>query len=205
MSTTLENAILLGTILCFYHVLYYIRFDSLLCNLVDFLQRYVSFCGDAAACFVFGGCADKTSSQAFHFHGDQAKGGFDLFLGTLSFESLHLLYAYTQGTGFAQQHMCESITFFQGTNDADQGRRTILFHLHGKVSNVQCTSREQLLHQITEEFTAHIVDVAFYDRHPIGIGRLMRCIGNFFSLPQAETQAVRPGELFLSKAIAYSL
>src|SRR6266851_5332726 len=182
--------------------LYYSALNCMLCNLVYFFKRHIPLQRDAPAFLVLWSGADYTRPQALDLHQHRTEQSLNRLLRALRFEPLHLLYAHAQRAAFTQQEQRQCLGLFWWADDGHQRGRAILLHLQRRVADIQRPGRQQAFHQPAQQFTAHVVNVTLYDGHPVDIGFLVSANG---CLSQAEAQAVGPGELFLSKAIAYTL
>ena len=68
--------------------------------------------GQPLALFIFGSSTENVRTETFDFYGDGTKWSLYLLLRALSFETLHLLYAYTKRASFTEEHLGKRITHF---------------------------------------------------------------------------------------------
>src|SRR5207245_2082052 len=100
------------------------------------------------------------------------------------------------GRGFAKKNASQRFSIFRLGNDAEQRRRTILFHLNRGQKHIPRAGREEAIENVIVKLRIHVVDVSFHDEH-------------LFLLPSHrvraddQTEQVRPiWKIFLSRAIA---
>src|SRR6266567_3623578 len=159
--------------------------------------------GDAPALFVLRTGANDAQPKPFDLHYYGANSRINALSRALSLQALRLLYAHAQRIGLAQYQLRQSITFLNGTHEREHDGGTILLHLDRGKTDIQRARAKQLLHQVAQQFSTHVIDIALYDRDPIGIGLfLCICTEESCRAPQAEAETVRPGKRFLPKTAA---
>jgi hypothetical protein len=75
--------------------------------------------------------------------------------------------AHTKGRCFAQEQFSKSILLGVGTKNREQDAWSILFHLDGRVENIQRALRKSLLNYVTENFRVDVIEIRFQDRDRI--------------------------------------
>jgi len=64
------------------------------------------------------------------------------------------------GAARAQYQLRQSISFLNGTNESEHDGWTILLHLDRGKTDIQGSRAKQLLHQVAQQFSTHVIDIA---------------------------------------------
>ena len=122
------------------------------------------FNGDAPAIFILRCVLRHQAVEVGNFHSHLAPWCEDGFVTSWQSVALFVAGANTQRAALAEQQRTHFLFLLRSGQNRQQRARAILFHLHRRGENIECTFGESKIGEVTDELRIEIVEIGFQDR-----------------------------------------